>query len=297
MSKNLSRIAAAALFPVLVLAGCAQVSSENGLAAAQPSAEPVPQLTRFSGALTCLRRQLAKVPGQSQFITAGNIPDATTKITHGGIRDMVSAAVFSATNGTSRYIPVEAATVSGVAGVSLGTIASQLGLVFGPSTDPRSGPPLPVNAVLIRKSMQITGALSQADRAVEQSDLRGGLGIGDQSVGASATSEYGAVTLDLRLVDVQTGVILQTASNVLVVRNSGRAANVALKIASLGVSFDASFDRREGPHQAVRTLVDLSVLELLGRQARVPFSKCLPANGASVVSRSIGQRIASGAAR
>lgn len=257
-----------------VLGACAQVSPNAGLVAAQPATDPAREITPYSGALACLRGQLATVPGQSQFISVGLIPDATGRITP-GIRDMVSAAVVSATNGSVRYIPTEAATVAGVAGVPIGTLPSALGLLVGPPVAPQLGPALPANAVLVTRSMQVVGALSQADKAVQQSGIQGGLGVGDQSIGASSTSDYGVVTLDLRLVDVQTGVILQSTSNMLVVRNSGRAANAALRIGSFGVSFDASFDRQEGPHQAVRTLVDLSVAELLGRQAHVPYWKCL----------------------
>lgn len=259
---------------VSALAACAEVAPDAGLVAAQPAADPVRQVTPYSGALACLRRQVAAMEGRSQFITVGLIPDATGRITP-GTRDMVSAAVVSATNGSVRYIPTEAATVAGVANLPIGATASSLGLLVGPPVGPQQGLALPANAALVAQSMQVVGALSQADKAVQQSGVQGGLGVGDRSIGAGSTSDYGAVTLDLRLVDVQTGVILQATSNMLVVRNDGRAANAALRIGGFGVSFDASFDRREGPHQAVRTLVDLSVVELLGRQARVPYWSCL----------------------
>lgn len=58
-----------------------------------------------------------------------------------------------------------------------------------------------------------------------------------------------------------------------------------MRIGSLSASFDANFDRREGPHQALRTLVDLSVLELLGRQARVPYWACASVDTAHPVVR------------
>lgn len=267
---------ACALAPAL--AACAQVSPDAGLAAARPTAGPARQTTPYSEPLVCLRRRLAGVKGEAQFISVGMIPDATGRITPGA-RDMVSAAVVAATGGSARYIPTEAATVAGVAALPIGPVAGSLGLLVGPPAALQSGPALPANAVLVARSMQIVGALSQADKAVRQSGVQGGLGIGDRSVGAGSTSDDGVVTLDLRLVDVQTGVILQATSNALVVRNSGRAANAALRVGSLGLSLDASFDRREGPHQAVRTLVDLSVLELLGRQARVPYRACIAARG------------------
>src|SRR4051812_9165790 len=97
-----------------VLAACAEVPPDSGAAAAQPTAYPAKQVTRYSGAAACVRRQLAKVPGHAQFVTVGLIPDATGRITP-GIREMVSAAVVSATSGSSRYIPTEAATIAGLA--------------------------------------------------------------------------------------------------------------------------------------------------------------------------------------
>lgn len=278
MTNNRPLRAAACLLAPALLAACAQLSPEGGLAAAQPSADPARQATPYSGALACLRRQLAAARGRSTFVTVGLIPDATGRITP-GIRDMVSAAVVTATEGAARYIPVEAASVAGVAGVPIGATASALGLLVGPAVPPHRGPALPANAALVAQSVQVVGALSQADKSVQQTGAQGGLGIGDWSFGLGSTADQGAVTLDLRLVDVQTGVVLQAASNALVVRNSGRSANAALRLGGLGVSFDASYDRREGPHQAVRTLADLSVAELLGRQARVAYRTCLTAAG------------------
>jgi len=273
MAKRRLLNLACSLAPLLAMAACAGVPPGAGLVAAQPATDPARQVTPYSGALACLRQQVAAVEGQSQFVTVGLIPDATGRITP-GTRDMVSAALISAAGGSVRYIPIEAATVAGIAGIPVGTTASTFGVTIGPPAS-QPGPALPANAVLVAQSLQIIGSLSQADKAVQQSGVQGGLGVGDQSVGASSTADYGAVTLDLRLVDVRTGVILQAASNMLVVRNSGYAANAALRIGSFGVSFDASFDRREGPHQAVRTLADLSVVELLGRQAHVPYWTCL----------------------
>src|SRR5690348_15706914 len=92
------------LLALTILADCAQLSSDDGLAAAQPTTEAVRQATRYSGGLACVRRHLAKAKGHSQFVTVGLIPDATGRITP-GIRDMVSAAVVAATQGGVRFIP------------------------------------------------------------------------------------------------------------------------------------------------------------------------------------------------
>ena len=283
MTRKSSLRIACSLAPAL-LAACAQLSPGTGLDAARPGADPAQQGTPYSGVLACLRRQLSVAKGPSQFVTVGLVPDATGRITP-GIRDMVSAAVFTAAGSSVRYIPVEAATVAGVAGVPIGATASSIGLLLGPPVMPQLGLALPANAALVSRSMQVVGALSQADKAVEQAGSQGGLSLADWSFGLGSTSDHGAVTLDLRLVDVQTGVVLQATSNVLIVRNSGRSANAALRLGGLGVSFDASYDRREGPHQAVRTLADLSVAELLGRQARVSYRTCLSANAAYPATR------------
>jgi hypothetical protein len=260
---------------LVILTACGKLSPQDGLAAAQPTTEAVRQATHYSGALACLGRHLAKAKGHSQFVTVGLIPDATQRITP-GIRENVSAAVVAATHGGARFIPVEAAAVAGISGTPLSATAITLGLLVGPSVPPQSGPALPDNAALVSQSVQVVGALSQADKSVQQTNSQGGLGLGERSLGVGATTDEGVVTLDLRLVDVQTGVVLQTTSNALVLHNRGRSGNAALTLGSMGISFDASYDRREGPHQAVRTLAELSVAELLARQARVPLSKCLP---------------------
>ena len=73
---------------------------------------------------------------------------------------------------------------------------------------------------------------------------------------------------------------------------SGRGADVGGLIGKAGLSFSVSLDKSEGFAQAVRNLIDLSTIEVLGKLARVPYWECLaihadqpdlPHRGAAVV--------------
>lgn len=70
-----------------------------------------------------------------------------------------------------------------------------------------------------------------------------------------------------------------SASNSLAVlrRDAGFApgSQVGGVINKAGVSFEPSFARSEDVHQAVRTLIDLSTVELFGKVARVPNWECM----------------------
>ena len=46
-------------------------------------------------------------------------------------------------------------------------------------------------------------------------------------------------------------------------------------IGKAGLTFSVALDRSEGFHQAVRELVDLSTIEVLGKLMRVPYWECL----------------------
>jgi hypothetical protein len=66
-----------------------------------------------------------------------------------------------------------------------------------------------------------------------------------------------------------------SASNTLAVMSSGKGADAGAVIGKAGLSFNVALNKSEGLHQAVRTLVELSTIEVLGKLTRTPYWQCL----------------------
>lgn len=263
MTRPARRGAAALIAALLVLAGCQAVPPEAALVAAQPRTDPARPGTPYSDALGCLRDQLAAAPGPVSTVTIGTVPDATGRITP-GLRDMVASAIADIAGGRSRFNLIEIANRAEGFGLATGIRPDLGGALIG------------ISNIRQMAGYQLIGALTQADRANQSRGLDGGVSVNGSEGGVGLTDDFSTVALDLRLVDISGGLsVVHATRNLLAVRNTGFAIRAGVTIGSVGTSLDYSFDRREGAHQAVRTLVELSVAELLGRTAQVPYWTCL----------------------
>jgi hypothetical protein len=266
-APRLARIAArcAALLAVALGAAGCDVDARTGLAAAQPLAPPGRAATPFTAALECLDGQMARQPRPRGNLTiaAGTIPDATGRLSP-GLRDMVTAAFVRANRSSRALVPVEALTLSQVPVLGPGAVTAGTGTVIAAGDAP-SG----------RNMLQVHGSLSQADRQVQGQTTQAGLGFSENLFGISQNSDIANVGIDLHLTVADTRQILYSVSNAMTVRNRSRGANADFSIRNVGVNIEIAFDEREGLHQAVRTLVELSVLELIGQWAQVPYWHCL----------------------
>jgi hypothetical protein len=93
----------------------------------------------------------------------------------------------------------------------------------------------------------------------------------------SADQITSIVTIDLQMGDlVQRQVIPGTSTtNTITVVERGRGGSAEGLINDGAISIDISQNRTEGTGQAVRTLLEYSLIELLGRFTKVPYSRCL----------------------
>ena len=176
---------------------------------------------------------------------------------------MITSAVADVALGQGRFDLTEIAVREGHAG-NTGVRPEQGGALIG------------LGAVRQGSGLQLIGALTQADRGNQSASTSAGGAYQENSIDASRNDELSTVALDLRLVDISKGLsITQATRSMLAVRSSGLSADAGLSIGRFGASFSYSLNKREGAHQAVRTLVELSVAELLGQAARVPYWTCL----------------------
>ena len=132
----------------------------------------------------------------------------------------------------------------------------------------------------------ITGALTEFDRALSgagrsnSASVEFGKGKGETALGADVkrTAILSALALDLNLVSFSTQQMVPRiqASNVIKVLNFTAEDNASLGF--YGDSFGFKLEGRylQGRHSAIRTLVDLSVLELMGKATNTPYWRCIP---------------------
>jgi hypothetical protein len=132
----------------------------------------------------------------------------------------------------------------------------------------------------------ITGALTEFDRALSgagrsnNASVEFGKGNGTTNIGGDVkrTAIYSALALDLNLVSFSTQQMVPRiqASNVVKVLNFSSEDNLSLGFYGDAFGFKLEGKYLQGRHSAIRTLVDLSVLEIVGKATNTPYWRCIP---------------------
>ena len=132
----------------------------------------------------------------------------------------------------------------------------------------------------------ITGALTEFDRALtgagraNNTSIEFGKGNGATNIGVDIkrTAIYSALALDLNLVSFSTQQMVPRvqASNVVKVLNFSSEDNASLGFYGDAFGFKLEGKYLQGRHSAIRTLVDLSVLEIIGKATNTPYWRCIP---------------------
>jgi hypothetical protein len=132
----------------------------------------------------------------------------------------------------------------------------------------------------------IIGSISQLDKDVvrKQADIGGGLegGIIDGTkvggnIGKSASSSASVLGVDMSVVTthdiaVIPGVITR---NSVVMYKTGSGTGLEAGISKLGINYSISGSSSDGTAIALRALMELSAIELIGKLAKLPYWSCL----------------------
>ena len=274
-----SKLAAFARLSVCVglaalIAACTTVDPERALVSAAPSRDPVKTRTSFSDALRCLdnqvaKRSLANLPQKSFWVT--DVKDGTSAVTVGA-RTMVENAIRTAANRSRRF---------------------EVRRLFLTRREGHTPLPFDNPGVAMQKAREsvnyiVDGAIPTFDRNVQDGQAGGGVAIADVfSISASRKDINNVISLDLQLIDPRTESVLQASSNTMVLDFSNVGANAGAEIGKFGTSFNFNISRANGTGQAVRTLIELGVIELIGEELRLPYWECLsvPATNPQVTER------------
>ena len=136
-----------------------------------------------------------------------------------------------------------------------------------------------------RPDVVLHGGITEYDRALEvttsSQDFGGDIGGGEKSLGIdagrNAASSTSRITLDINMMDFETMAMIPQVQAVNSIRVFKGQNEAELGFSILGASFgiSGSMKKIQGHHAAVRTLVDLSVLEVIGKYLNIPYWKCI----------------------
>ena len=238
-----------------LVAGCAANPERAGIIAS-PKTPPVKNITSFTPALQCMDNLFGAYGKRDIIITSAGIPDATGQI-RAGTKDMMISAIskMSRKSKAFRFIDFDQNQTDILA------VQQLIGVT---------------NDILI-PNYYIRGAITQLDAGVANDRVGGGIAIPQGAIGVNRDQLVSVVSMDLNMGDIVTRQIISgiQANNSIAIVRKGQGADFDGQIGKVGLFFNVSMDRSEGPHASVRTLLELSLIEVLGKLAQVPYWKCL----------------------
>ena len=269
-ATSLKRLSMALIAAVGTLAGCATsqldvtqktVDQTKQAVSQPPQVAPFRSITGFSSALRCMDNLMIDYGVRDVSMLVEDIVDQTKKV-NAGTRDMLISAVSDMTR-RSRSIRV----------VAFGRDATNV-ISFLASAQ-RQG------AYEVTPQFDIKGSVSAFDENVirNQRDI----GIGFQpfiNLGISRDAATSIMGLDLSVLTTDDMSILPgvTSRNSVVILKQGSGNDADAAYHKFGVSFSMSLSKSEGQSQALRGLVELAVVELMGKLTKVPYWSCLGAD-------------------
>lgn len=131
----------------------------------------------------------------------------------------------------------------------------------------------------------LNGGITEFDRSIESGssglDFGGTFGAGKNSpsldMGKQDRDSVSSITIDLNVTDIETMAMVPRVQAVNTMKVFKGASDLDIGFSIFGASFGykSSVKKIQGRHAAVRVLVELSVLETLGKYLNLPYWKCV----------------------
>jgi hypothetical protein len=260
------------LLPVLaslVMTGCAAPMDarkdtkyqSNATIEDRPTSRPTRSFSSMSPSLMCMDHMFRQADLPTTLITSKQIPDVSGKIAV-ATKDMIVTALsqMSRLSNAFRYIDYEVDisrqdTVQNMTAIMLNNNQMQLQ----------------------KPAIYVSGAVSFVDQNIISNHFEAGTSATRLETGYSNNRNATLIGLDLHMGDFKTRTIIPglDSANEVVIGNASQGLDLAGKIGSYGVQFNVGRDYTQGPGAAVRTLVDLAMIELIGKWSRLPYWRCL----------------------
>lgn len=227
----------------------------------RPSVRPVRSMSSFSDSLDCMDKMLRDAEVPSTLITSKIIPDFSTRAPV-ATKDMIITALLqmSRTSNTFRYVDYE------VDIVRQDTVQNLTNILVNNN-----------QIQLQRPSLYISGAIAFLDQNVLINRYQAGISQPKLDAGYSQSRNASIIGLELHLGDFRTRTLIpgMDSANEVIMGNGGQGLDLAGRISDYGLQFNVGRDYAQGSGAAIRTLVELAVIELAGKWARVPYWQCL----------------------
>lgn len=136
-----------------------------------------------------------------------------------------------------------------------------------------------VNSYIIQGAITEYDVLERSNRGANVA-VHGGKGKGEYDADAGSTDDDSTakLTIDFNIIDAQTGAFVSkvhTSNSIKIIKKSG-SADFGFSIMGSGFGLSASASKEQGKHAAIRLLVDLSIIELIGKLKKQPYWICVP---------------------
>lgn len=244
----------------MMLAGCESVTPkpETATVAAAVKTPAVKTVTNFTPALRCMDDMLLAYGKRDIVITTAGIPDSTGKVM-AGTKDMLHTAA------SKMSIKSKALTF-----IDYDTTSNDLLAVFQD---------IQAAGAFNHKlpNYYIRGAITQLDENSIDAQSGGGIALPFLDLGMSKDQVSSVVAIDMNMGETTSRMILPgvNASNSLIITRAGNSKEVGGKIGKMGFAFNMSLSKAEGLSGGVRALVELGMIELVGKLTGTPYWKCL----------------------
>lgn len=232
---------------------------------AAPKTSAIKTVTNFSQALRCMDELFLAYGKSGIVLTSTGIPDETGKV-RTGTKEMLITAVAKMTVKSNAFEFID-----------FHGGGDDLQRLFDAKGDQARKVP----------DYYIRGSITQMDDNTVRKTSGFGIAASFFDFGASADVAYDVISMDMSIGDAASRKILpQTSgSNTMVIMKTGKSAEAGGKLGKVGFSFNLDFSRAEGLGATTRTLLELGLIETLGKFTQVPYWRCLDADITNPVIR------------
>lgn len=260
MSKISMRTTVALTAMSLALAACVadQPKPETATVATAVKTPATKAVTNFTPALRCMDDMLLAYGKRDIVITTAGIPDSTGKVMAGTKEMLITAASKMSIKS------------KGLTFIDYDTERSDLLALFQD---------LQAAGAFQHKlpNYYIRGAITQLDENAIDSQQGAGIALPFLDLGVSRDQVSSVVSIDMNVGEATSRMILPgvNASNSLVITRAGKGGELGGKLGKVGFSFNMSLNKSEGLGSGVRALIELGMIELVGKLTGTPYWKCL----------------------
>ncbi len=233
----------------------AGVKASAAVVAAGPKTPATKTITSFSQALRCMDELFVQYGKKGIVITSAGIPDETGKARVGS-KEMLITALSKMTLKSRAFDFID-----------FHNVGDDLGLLFGVTGD----------AQAMRPDYYIRGSVTQMDDNAVRTNKGVGLALPFMDLGVSKDEAFDVISMDMSIGEAATRRILPetSTSNTMILSKGGKSGEAGGKVFKMGLSFNLDISRSEGVGAASRTLIELGLIETLGKFTRVPYWRCL----------------------